>query len=211
MSNTLPRFGFIGTGIWVRRCRRLLLRLVTWFSSPRFSAATRPPPRRSRQSTASAPRLISTASSPASTLSASPCRPARSRNSPWRRSLPASTCCSKKPVAVEVEAANRIADGLDEKGLKSLVFFTSLINPRNVTWLADVHAVGGWTGGRVDAFSGVLVDPANPLHLDRALALRHRRVVGHRAPCRRHADAGSSAGDRGLCRRPVSATSRPRP
>ncbi len=70
----------------------------------------------------------------------------------------------EKPVAIEVSAAQRIADGLDAQRLKSLVFFTSLINPRNQTWLADVHQVGGWVGGRVDAFSGVLVDPANPFH-----------------------------------------------
>lgn len=70
----------------------------------------------------------------------------------------------EKPVATEVEAARAIADGLDERGLQSLVFFTSLINPRNQAWLADVHQVGGWVGGRVDSFSGVLVDPANPFH-----------------------------------------------
>lgn len=70
----------------------------------------------------------------------------------------------EKPVAVEAEAARAIADGLDQRGLKSLVFFTSLINPRNRTWLADVQQVGGWVGGRVDAFSGVLVDPDNPFH-----------------------------------------------
>lgn len=70
----------------------------------------------------------------------------------------------EKPVAIEVEAARRIADGLDEKGLKSLVFFTGVLNRRNQIWLADVRAVGGWVGGRVDLFSGVLVDPANPFH-----------------------------------------------
>jgi predicted dehydrogenase len=70
----------------------------------------------------------------------------------------------EKPVAIEVEAARRIADELDKKGLKSLVFFTGVLNRRNRSWLADVHQVGGWVGGRVDAFSGVLVDPANPFH-----------------------------------------------
>ncbi|HEV2518653.1 MAG TPA: Gfo/Idh/MocA family oxidoreductase [Devosia sp.] len=70
----------------------------------------------------------------------------------------------EKPVAIEVGAARRIADGLDEKGLKSLVFFTGVLNRRSQAWLADVHEVGGWVGGRVDAFSGVLVDPANPFH-----------------------------------------------
>jgi predicted dehydrogenase len=70
----------------------------------------------------------------------------------------------EKPVAVDVEAARRIADGLDEKGLKSLVFFTGVLNRRSQTWLDDVHQVGGWVGGRVDAFSGVLVDPGNPFH-----------------------------------------------
>jgi len=70
----------------------------------------------------------------------------------------------EKPVALEPDAATAIADGLEAKGLKSLVFFTSLLNHRNQTWLADVAAVGGWTGGRVDAFSGVLVDANNPFH-----------------------------------------------
>ena len=70
----------------------------------------------------------------------------------------------EKPVALEPDAARQIADGLDKKGLKSLVFFTTLFNPRVRAWLDDVHAVGGWTGGRIDSFSGVLVDPSNPFY-----------------------------------------------
>jgi len=70
----------------------------------------------------------------------------------------------EKPVAMEVEAARRIADGLEAKGLKSVVFFTNLINRRVSAWLDDVRAAGGWVGGRIDSFSGVLVDPSNPFH-----------------------------------------------
>lgn len=70
----------------------------------------------------------------------------------------------EKPVAMEVEPARRIAEGLEEKGLKSLVFFTNMLNPRVQNWLDDVHQVGGWVGGRIDSFSNVLVDPANPFH-----------------------------------------------
>jgi predicted dehydrogenase len=70
----------------------------------------------------------------------------------------------EKPVALDSATALRIADGLDQKGLKSLVFFTNLLNPRYVSWLDDVRAVGGWTGGRMDSFSGLMIDPANPFH-----------------------------------------------
>jgi len=70
----------------------------------------------------------------------------------------------EKPVALDSEAATRIADELDAKALKSLVFFTNLMNPRYLSWLDDVRAVGGWTGGRIDSFSGVMIDPNNPFH-----------------------------------------------
>lgn len=70
----------------------------------------------------------------------------------------------EKPVALDSQAAWQIVDGLEKKGLKSLVFFTNLFNPRVRAWIDDVHAVGGWSGGRIDTFSGVIVDPGNPFH-----------------------------------------------
>ena len=70
----------------------------------------------------------------------------------------------EKPVALESAAATAIADGLDAKGLMSLVFFTNLMNPRYRTWIDDARVVGGWTGGRMDSFSGLMIDPNNPFH-----------------------------------------------
>jgi predicted dehydrogenase len=80
----------------------------------------------------------------------------------------------EKPVALDSASARAIADGLDAKGLKSLVFFTNLLNPRYLSWIDDVRAVGGWTGGRIDSFSGVMVDPTNPFHS----TLRWRAAAG---------------------------------
>lgn len=163
MSNT-PRFGFIGTGIWVREVQApaaaasRAVQLSSIFGRNQAAAAE-----------IAAEHGVTAALDLDSFLRGVDIVGIALPPSAQPEFALAAIAAGKhvlleKPVAIEVEAANRIADGLDEKGLKSLVFFTSLINPRNVTWLNDVHAVGGWTGGRVDAFSGVLVDPANPFH-----------------------------------------------
>lgn len=73
----------------------------------------------------------------------------------------------EKPLATDAAAAAAIVAGLREQGLQSLVFFTQLLNPRVLAWLAEAEATGGWRGGRIDSFSNVLVDPANPFHLTR--------------------------------------------
>lgn len=164
MSNTLPRFGFIGTGIWVREVQAPaaaasdVVQLTSIFGRNQAAAAEIA----GEHGISAAADLDSFLASVDIVGIALP--PSAQPEFAMAAIAAGKHLLLEKPVAVEVEAANRIADGLDETGLKSLVFFTSLINPRNVTWLADVHAVGGWTGGRVDAFSGVLVDPANPFH-----------------------------------------------
>jgi predicted dehydrogenase len=70
----------------------------------------------------------------------------------------------EKPIAIDSGAADRIAEACDERGLASLVFFTQLLIPRVRTWIDDALEIGGWIGGRIDSFSSVLVDPANPYH-----------------------------------------------
>lgn len=70
----------------------------------------------------------------------------------------------EKPVALDPASARAVADALDTKGLKSLVFFTNLMNPRYRMWIDDARTVGGWTGGRMDSFSGLMIDPNNPFY-----------------------------------------------
>lgn len=164
MSNTLPRFGLIGTGIWVREVQApaaaasKIVKLTSIFGRNQ-TAAAEIAAENGATAEADLDRFLDSVDIVGIALP-----PSAQPEFAMAAIAAGKHLLLEKPVAVEVEAANRIADGLDEKGLKSLVFFTSLINPRNVAWLADVHAVGGWTGGRADSFSNVLVDPANPFH-----------------------------------------------
>lgn len=164
MSSFIPRFGFIGTGIWVRDVQApsaaasKVVNLTAVYgrnqaAAVEIAAAHGASAETDLQAFFDKVDIVGIALPPAVQPEFAMAAIAAGKH-----------LLLEKPIATEVDAARRIADGLDERGLKSLVFFTSLINHRNQTWLADVHAVGGWSGGRVDAFSGVLVDPANPFH-----------------------------------------------
>lgn len=70
----------------------------------------------------------------------------------------------EKPMARTVAEAVAIVAAADERQRKVLVFFTHLMMPRLQAWLADRVRTGDWIAGRVDSFSSVLNDPANPYH-----------------------------------------------
>lgn len=164
MSSPLPRFGFIGSGIWVREVQAPAaaasgaVRLTSIYGR-NLAAAAEIAAENGAVAEADLGRFLDGVDIVGIAL------PPQAQPKFALAAIAAGKhVLLEKPVAVEVAAAQRIADELDAGSLKSLVFFTSLINPRVRTWLADVHAVGGWVGGRVDAFSGVLIDPANPFH-----------------------------------------------
>ena len=164
MTDARPRFGFIGTGIWARDVQLPaaaasdVVRLTSIYGRNRAAAETLAAEHGAKAETDLAAFLdgvdiVGIALPPSAQPEFAMAAIAAGKH-----------LLLEKPVAVEVEAARRIADGVDEKGLKSLVFFTGVLNRRSQTWLDDVRKVGGWVGGRVDAFSGVLVDPDNPFH-----------------------------------------------
>lgn len=164
MSDVRLRFGFIGTGIWVREVQApaaaasSAVRLTSFFGRNQQAAAEIAAANGAVAETDLA-RFLDSVDIVGIAL------PPQAQPEFAMAAIAAGKhVLLEKPVATEVEAANRIADGLDERGLKSLVFFTSLISPRVKAWLAETNEIGGWVGGRIDAFSGVLVDPANPFY-----------------------------------------------
>ena len=164
MTDARPRFGFIGTGIWVREVQAPaaaasdVVRLTSIFGR-NHQAASEVAAENGAKAETDLARFFDSVDIVGIALP-----PSAQPEFALAAIAAGKNLLLEKPVAVEVEAARRIADGLDEKGLKSLVFFTSVLNRRTQTWLADVHQVGGWVGGRIDSFSGVLVDPNNPFH-----------------------------------------------
>jgi predicted dehydrogenase len=70
----------------------------------------------------------------------------------------------EKPVATDPAAADAIVAALEERGLASLVFFTHLLIPRVRSWLDEAIATGGWISARIEGFSRVFVDPSSPYH-----------------------------------------------
>ena len=58
-----------------------------------------------------------------------------------------------KPVALDVDAADRLVAAVDEAGVASRVFFTFRYHPVAARWLADAMADGGWRGGRAAWFA----------------------------------------------------------
>lgn len=164
MTDARPRFGFIGTGIWVRDVQAPAAAVS---DAVRFTAIHgRNPETTEALATAYGVRAEMDLSRFLDSVDivgiALP--PSAQPDFAMAAIAAGKHLLLEKPVAMEVEPARRIAEGLDEKGLKSLVFFTSLFNPRIQVWLDDVQQVGGWVGGRVDTFGNVLIDPANPFH-----------------------------------------------
>jgi predicted dehydrogenase len=69
----------------------------------------------------------------------------------------------EKPVAIDPAEANAIADAIEARGLKSVVFFAQLLMPRILDWIAAAGP-DGWTAARIDNMSQLLLDPENPFH-----------------------------------------------
>jgi predicted dehydrogenase len=66
-----------------------------------------------------------------------------------------------KPVALSVQAADRLVAETDARGLASVVFFTNRFQPATVAALGDAARTGGWLGGRA-TFFGSIYGEGNP-------------------------------------------------
>lgn len=78
----------------------------------------------------------------------------------------------EKPVALDPLVATWLADAAEERGIRSVVFFTHRFAPGFAAWAEGVRAEGPWTFGRIDTFSSLLVDPGNVFN---ASPWRHER------------------------------------
>jgi predicted dehydrogenase len=66
-----------------------------------------------------------------------------------------------KPLALTVEAADRIVDAVTEKNLASLVFFTNRFAPVQSAFLAEQALVGGWYAAHGTHYASIF-EPGNP-------------------------------------------------
>jgi predicted dehydrogenase len=66
-----------------------------------------------------------------------------------------------KPVALSVDAANRVVAAVDRAGVASLVFFTNRFQPEIDAFLRSKAEAGGWGGARV-AMLGSIFAPGSP-------------------------------------------------
>lgn len=66
-----------------------------------------------------------------------------------------------KPVALDVEAAHRVAAAVEQTGVASVVYFTDRFVEPIRGWLAELESTGGWHGGWVRWFSA-LQSEGNP-------------------------------------------------
>jgi predicted dehydrogenase len=64
-----------------------------------------------------------------------------------------------KPLALTVEAADKVVAAVDATGVGSVVFFTSRFNPPAVEFLRAAVATGGWDGGRATLLGSVVGTP----------------------------------------------------
>ncbi|GHF56940.1 putative dehydrogenase [Amycolatopsis bartoniae] len=64
----------------------------------------------------------------------------------------------EKPIAPDVESAERLAEAVLTAEVASLVMFTLRYAVETREWLDDLAAVGGWAGGGMRWLSGALLD-----------------------------------------------------
>jgi predicted dehydrogenase len=66
-----------------------------------------------------------------------------------------------KPVALDVAAAQRLADAVDEAGVRSIVFFTFRFVPEVAEWLDRERAADEWLSACVRMHASIF-EPGNP-------------------------------------------------
>jgi predicted dehydrogenase len=66
-----------------------------------------------------------------------------------------------KPLALTVEAADRVVAAAEAAGVASVVFFTARFQDNVTAALREITATGGWQGGRVAHLSSIF-QPGNP-------------------------------------------------
>jgi predicted dehydrogenase len=70
----------------------------------------------------------------------------------------------EKPVAFSLADADALVQAVDEAGVASVVFFTSLFQPDVRTWLGEILAdAGGWLGGSA-VWLGTALEGDNPFN-----------------------------------------------
>jgi len=67
-----------------------------------------------------------------------------------------------KPLALSVEAADRVAVAVADAGVASLVFFTLRFLPEVAAWVEEAAAAGDWQGGGGAWLGSVFTDPDSP-------------------------------------------------
>jgi predicted dehydrogenase len=164
MTNTKPRFGLIGTGIWARDIHAAA---AATSDAVRFTAVLG----RDQAATLALAKTHAVAAYSDLTtfledvdIVGIALPPAVQPEFALAAIAAGKHLLLEKPMAIDSDVANRIAERCDEHGLASLVFFTQLLIPRVRSWINDALEIGGWIGARIDSFSSVLVDPANPYH-----------------------------------------------
>jgi predicted dehydrogenase len=164
MTSDVPRLGVIGTGPWARR---LHIPAAAASERVRFAAVL------GRDAARTAESVATTTARPLVDLSefldavdivafAVP---------PAAQAELASTVIDagkhvllEKPVALDSEAAVQLAERVERRGIRSIVFLPHRLAPDLDAWAAAARSTGGWTLGRVEAWSSVLVDPASIYH-----------------------------------------------
>jgi predicted dehydrogenase len=63
----------------------------------------------------------------------------------------------EKPIAADLDSAQRLADAVSEAGVASLVMLTLRYAARTREWLAGLAEAGGWQGGSARWLSGALL------------------------------------------------------
>lgn len=66
-----------------------------------------------------------------------------------------------KPLALTVEAAQRVEAEVSRRGLASVIYFTHRFQPKTIAALEEAASVGGWHGGRATLFGSIYTD-GNP-------------------------------------------------
>lgn len=66
-----------------------------------------------------------------------------------------------KPLALTIEAADRVVAAVDERGLSSLIFFTNRFHDNVESFLLEAATAGGWHGARATIYASIF-QPSSP-------------------------------------------------